>query len=110
MAKTLNETIVENLKYVSGVDGILGKFYYVSDPDELRQAIENWLVNTPDGRTWLDAVGFINKSTVVKVVEQIEANLEQSSQELLTKVQTFKSYVNSKGNQGRETPLVSELR
>jgi hypothetical protein len=42
------------------------------------------------------------------VVEQIEANLEQSSQELLTKVQTFKSYVSSKGGPGRETPLVSE--
>ncbi|MBI2502088.1 MAG: hypothetical protein HYW07_02510 [Candidatus Latescibacteria bacterium] len=110
MAKTLSETIAENLKYVSGVDGILGKFYYVSDPDELRQAIENWLVNTPDGRTWLDSLGFINKSTVVKVVEQIEANLEQSSRDLLSKVQTFKSYVNSKGNQGREAPLVSELR
>ena len=110
MGKTLGETIAENLKYVNGVDGILGKFYYVSDPQELRQAIETWLVGTPDGRAWLDSLGFINKSTVVKVVEQIEANLEQSNQELLTKIQTFKSYVNSKGVQGRETPLVSELR
>jgi hypothetical protein len=110
LAKTLSETIAENLKFVSGVDGILGRFYYVSDPEELRQAIENWLVNTPEGRTWLDGLGFINKGTVVKVVEQIEANLEQSSQELLTKIQTFKSYVSAKGSPGRETPLVSELR
>jgi len=110
LAKTLSETIAENLKFVSGVDGILGRFYYISDPEELQQAVESWLMNTPEGRTWLDSLGFIHKSAVVKVVEQIEANLEQSSRELLTKVQTFKSYVNSKGSQGRETPLVSELR
>lgn len=110
MARTLNETIAENLRYVSGVDGILGKFYYVSDPEELKQAIEHWLLNTPDGRTWLDGLGFISKSTVVKVVEQIEANIEQANLELLSKIQTFKSYVNAKGASGKEAPLVSELR
>ena len=41
MAKELKETIIEHLNYVDGVDNILGKFYYLSDPDQLRQAVEH---------------------------------------------------------------------
>ena len=50
MAQTLAEALAENLKYLDGVDNILGEFYYLSDPDTLRQAIEQWLVHTPEGR------------------------------------------------------------
>ena len=98
MAKNFNEAIADHLKYVDGLDDILGKFYYLSDPGELEQGIENWLVHTSEGRAWLDRLGFINKEAVIKVIEQIETNLEESSRELVTKIQMLRSYVDSKGN------------
>ena len=104
MAKNLNEAIADHLKYVDGLDDILGKFYYLSDPGELEQGIEHWLVHTSEGRAWLDKLGFINKEAVIKVIEQIETNLEESSRELVTKIQMLRSYVDAKGNAGRESP------
>lgn len=104
MAKNLHETIVDHLKYVNGLDDILGKFYYLSDPEELEQGIEHWLVHTSEGRAWLDRLGFINKEAVIKVIEQIETNLEESSRELVTKIQMLRSYVDSKGNIDRKSP------
>ena len=95
MAKELKETIIEHLNYVDGVDNILGKFYYLSDPDQLRQAVEHWLIQSPEGRTWLESLGFIDKGAVVKVIEQIETNLQQSNQDLVSKIQMLKSYMNS---------------
>ena len=97
MANTLGDTILQNLKYVEGVEGILGQFYYLSDPDKLQQAIESWLLHTPEGRAWLDSLGFVNKEAVIKVIEQVEANLEESSRDLVTKIQTLRSYVDAKG-------------
>lgn len=110
MAKTLGETIVESLNYVDGIDDILGKFYYLSDPDKLRQGIEQWLIQTPEGLAWLDSLGFVNKEAVVKVIDQIETNLQQSSRDLVAKIQMLKSYVDSKGPQEEDPPLASELR
>ena len=104
MAKDLNETILEYLRYIDGVDDILGRFYYLSDPEKLKQGIEHWLVHTSEGRAWLDSLGFINKEAVIKVIEQVESNLEESSRELVTKIQTLRSYVDTKGNAGREEP------
>ena len=97
MANTLGDTILQNLKYVEGVEGILGQFYYLSDPDKLQQAIESWLLHTPEGRAWLDNLGFVNKEAVIKVIEQVETNLEESSRDLVTKIQTLRSYVDAKG-------------
>jgi hypothetical protein len=97
LADTLNEAILEHLKYVDGVEGVLGKFYYLSDPEELQQGIGRWLLQTPEGRTWMDGLGFVNKEAVIKVIEQIETNLEESSRELVTKIQTLRSYVDAKG-------------
>ena len=97
MAETLGDTILQNLKYIEGVEGILGQFYYLSDPDKLQQAIESWLLHTPEGRAWLDSLGFINKEAVIKVIEQVETNLEESSRDLVTKIQTLRSYVDAKG-------------
>ena len=97
MANTLGDTILQNLKYVEGVEGILGQFYYLSDPDKLQQAIESWLLHTPEGRAWLDSLGFVNKEAVIKVIEQVEVNLEESSRDLVTKIQTLRSYVDAKG-------------
>lgn len=97
MANTLGDTILQNLKYIEGVEGILGQFYYLSDPDKLQQAIESWLLHTPEGRAWLDSLGFINKEAVIKVIEQVETNLEESSRDLVTKIQTLRSYVDAKG-------------
>ena len=94
MANELRDAITKNLNYVDGVDNILGKFYYLSDPDQLRQAVEYWLSQTPEGRTWLESLGFINKEAVVKVIEQIETNLQQSNQDLVGKIQMLKSYMN----------------
>jgi len=105
LAENLKEAILEHLKYVDGVDGILGKFYYLSDPEEMRQGIEHWLIHTSQGRAWLDGQGFINKEAVIKVIEQIEANLEESSRELVTKIQMLRSYVDAKGNASQEPPL-----
>lgn len=102
LAKDLDETILDHLKYVDGLDDILGKFYYLSDPDELKQGIEHWLVHTSEGRSWLDSLGFINKEAMIKVIEQIETNLEESSRELVTKIQMLRSYVDSKGNVPKE--------
>ncbi len=98
MARTLRETIVEKLKYVDGVDDILGKFYYISEPEELSQSIEYWLLRTPEGRSWLDGLGFVSKEAVIKVIEQIETNLEESNRDLVTKIQMLRSYVDAKGN------------
>ena len=98
MATTLGESIVEKLKYVDGVDDILGKFYYISQPEELGKSIEHWLLHTAEGRTWLGALGFINKEAVIKVIEQIETNLEQSNRDLVTKIQMLRSHVDAKGN------------
>ena len=97
MANTLGDTILQNLKYIEGVEGILGQFYYLSDPDKLQQAIESWLLHTPEGRAWLDSLGFVNKEAVIKVIEQVETNLEESSRDLVTKIQTLRSYVDAKG-------------
>lgn len=97
MAKNLKEVLLGHLKYVDGVDNILGKFYYLSDPEEMGQGIAHWLVHTPEGRTWLDSQGFINKEAVVKIIEQIETHLEESHRELLTKIQMLRSYVGTKG-------------
>ena len=97
MANTLDDTILQNLKYVEGVEGIIGQFYYLSDPDKLQQAIESWLLHTPEGRAWLDGLGFVNKEAVIKVIEQVETNLEESSRDLVTKIQTLRSYVDAKG-------------
>mgnify|MGYP001227452113 CR=1 FL=1 len=97
MANTLGDTILQNLKYIEGVEGILGQFYYLSDPEKLQQAIESWLLHTPEGRAWLDSLGFINKEAVIKVIEQVETNLEESSRDLVTKIQTLRSYVDAKG-------------
>jgi hypothetical protein len=94
LANELRDAITENLNYVDGVDNILGKFYYLSDPDQLRQAVEHWLTQTPEGRAWLESLGFINKEAVVKVIEQIETNLQQSNQDLVGKIQMLKSYMN----------------
>lgn len=94
MANELRDAIIENLNYVDGVGDILGKFYYLSDPDQLRQAVEHWLLQTPAGRTWLESLGFINKEAVVKVIEQIETNLQQSNQDLVGKIKMLKSYMN----------------
>ena len=94
MAKDLDETILDHLKYVDGLDDILGKFYYLSDPDELKQGIEHWLVHTSEGRSWLDSLGFINKEAMIK--------LEETSRELVTKIQMLRSYVDSKGNVPKE--------
>ena len=85
MANTLGEAILEHLKYIDGVEGVLGKFYYLSDPDDLQQGIERWLLQTPEGRAWME------------VIEQIENNLEESSRELVTKIQTLRSYMDAKG-------------
>ncbi|MEC8645801.1 MAG: hypothetical protein VXY00_02390 [Candidatus Latescibacterota bacterium] len=97
MANTLGDTILQHLKYVDGVEGILGQFYYLSDPDQLQQGIERWLLHTPEGRAWMDNLGFVNKEAVIKVIEQIETNLEESSRDLVTKIQTLRSYVDAKG-------------
>ena len=97
MANTLGDTILQNLKYVEGVEDIIRQFYYLSDPDKLQQAIENWLLHTPEGRAWLDSLGFVNKEAVIKVIEQVETNLEESSRDLVTKIQTLRSYVDAKG-------------
>ena len=97
MANTLDDTILQNLKYVEGVEVIIGQFYYLSDPDKLQQAIESWLLHTPEGRAWLDSLGFVNKEAVIKVIEQVETNLEESSRDLVTKIQTLRSYVDAKG-------------
>ena len=97
MANTLGDPILQNLKYIEGVEGILGQFYYLSDPEKLQQAIESWLLHTPEGRAWLDSLGFINKEAVIKVIEQVETNLEESSRDLVTKIQTLRSYVDAKG-------------
>ena len=97
MANTLGEAILQHLKYVEGVEGVLGQFYYLSDPDALQQGIERWLLQTPEGRAWMDGLGFVNKEAVIKVIEQIETNLEDSSRELVTKIQTLRSYVDAKG-------------
>ena len=97
MANTLGDTILQHLKYVEGVEDILGQFYYLSDPDKLQQAIESWLLHTPEGRAWLDNLGFVNKEAVIKVIEQVETNLEESSRDLVTKIQTLRSYVDAKG-------------
>ena len=97
MANTLGDTILQNLKYVEGVEDIIGQFYYLSDPNKLQQAIENWLLHTPEGRAWLDSLGFVNKEAVIKVIEQVETNLEESSRDLVTKIQTLRSYVDAKG-------------
>jgi hypothetical protein len=97
VANTLGDTILQNLKYIEGVEGILGQFYYLSDPEKLQQAIESWLLHTPEGRAWLDSLGFINKEAVIKVIEQVETNLEESSRDLVTKIQTLRSYVDAKG-------------
>ncbi|MBT7307909.1 MAG: hypothetical protein HN842_06805 [Gammaproteobacteria bacterium] len=102
LAKDLDETIHDHLKYVDGLDDILGKFYYLSDPGELKQGIEHWLVHTSEGRAWLDSLGFINKEAMIKVIEQIETNLEESNRELVTKIQMLRSYVDSKGNVPKE--------
>ena len=110
MAQTLAEALAENLKYVDGVDNVLGKFYYLSDPDTLRQAIEQWLVHTPEGRAWLDGLGFVNKEAVIKVIEQIETNLEESNRNLLSKIHSLRSYVDAKGTASGDTPLTAELR
>ena len=98
MTATLGETIIEKLRYVDGVDDILGKFYYISQPEELGKSIEHWLLHTTEGRTWLGALGFINKEAVIKVIEQIETNLEQSNRDLVTKIQMLRSHVDAKGN------------
>ena len=103
LARDLNEAITEHLKYVDGLDDILGKFYYLSDPGKLEQGIEHWLVHTSEGRAWLDGLGFINKEAVIKVIEQIETNLQESSRELVTKIQMLRSYVDSKGNADQES-------
>ena len=108
MAKNLIEAIAEKLKYVDGVDDILGKFYYLRDPEELVQTIEQWLLHTSEGRTWLDRLGFINKEAVIKVIEQIETNLEESNRDLLTKIQMLRSYVDAKGS-AEEAPPISEV-
>ena len=97
MANTLGDTILQNLKYVEGVEDIIRQFYYLSDPDKLQQAIESWLLHTPEGRAWLDSLGFVNKEAVIKVIEQVETNLEESSRDLVTKIQTLRSYVDAKG-------------
>ena len=110
MPKTLAETIAENLNYVDGIDDILGKFYYLSEPDKLRQAIERWLVQTPEGLAWLDSLGFVNKDAVVGVIDQIETNLQESSRDLLTKIHHLKTYVNSKGSAETAAPVGSDLR
>jgi hypothetical protein len=110
LAKDLGETILAYLRYVDGVEGILGKFYYLSDPDDLRQGIEHWLIHTPEGRAWLDGQGFINKEAVLKVIEQIEANLQTSSRELVTKIQMLRSYVHAKGSPPRPSPAPSQSR
>jgi hypothetical protein len=102
LAETLSKTIVEKLRYVDGVDDILGKFYYISQPEELGQFIEHWLLHTPEGRTWLGDLGFINKEAVIKVIEQIETNLEQSNRDLVTKIQMLRSHVDSKGNPDKD--------
>ena len=49
MANTLGDSILQHLKYVDGVEGILGQFYYLSDPDKLQQGIERWLLHSPGG-------------------------------------------------------------
>ena len=102
MSKNLNETILEHLKYVDGLDDILGKFYYLSDPEELKQGIEHWLVHTSEGRAWLDGLGFINKEAVIKVIEQIETNLEESSRGLVAKIQMPRSYGGATGDSAED--------
>ena len=98
MAETLGEVIAEQLKYIDGVDDILGKFYYLNDPDALRHSLEQWILQTPAGRNWLDSQGFIHKEAVTKVIAQVEANLEQSNRDLVAKVQSLRSYVDAKGS------------
>jgi hypothetical protein len=98
LAKDLKETILEQLGYVSGIEGVLGQFYYLRNPEEMVQGVERWLIHTPEGRAWLDSQGFINKEAFIKVIEQIETNLEASSRELVTKIQMLRSYVGAKGN------------
>jgi hypothetical protein len=110
LSNNLAETIADNLNYVDGIDDILGKFYYLSDPDKLRQAIELWLVQTPEGLAWLESLGFVNKEAVVKVIDQIENNLQESSRDLLTKIHNLKSYVNAKGSAENLASVGSELR
>ena len=110
MSTSLSAAIAAKLKYVDGVDDILGKFYYLRDPEELGQSVEQWLLQTSEGRAWLDSLGFVNKEAVIKVIEQIETNLEQSNRDLLTKIQMLRSYVDAKGNPDAEPPLASELR
>ena len=64
--------------------------------------VENWLIHTPEGRNWLEEMGFVNKEAMVQVIAQIESNLAQSNRDLLTKIQTLKSYVEAKGSDGDE--------
>ena len=99
MAKTLREAIAENLKYVEGLDDILGRFYYLRDPEELVRAVETWLLQSPEGRAWLDGLGLVNKEAVIKVIDQIEANLEQSNRDLVAKVRALKGYVDARGGE-----------
>ena len=44
----------------------------------------------------MDSLGFGTKEAVIKVIEQIETNLEESSRDLVTKIQTLRSYVDAK--------------
>ena len=37
------------------------------------------------------------QEAVIKVIEQVETNLEESSRDLVTKIQTLRSYVDAKG-------------
>lgn len=50
LAKAMDETILEHLKYVEGVECILGKFYYLSQPRDLVQAIAAWLEQATEGK------------------------------------------------------------
>ena len=102
MAKNLSEAVIENLNHIEGIDDILGQFYYVREPEELRKALERWLIHTPEGRNWLDSLGFISKEAVIKVIEQIETNLEQTHRDLVTKIQLLRSHVDTQSHPGKK--------
>ena len=106
MNSPLGEKITQHLKYVDGYGDILGKFYYLTDPEDLAHLIENWMTHTPEGRSWIEDLGFVNKEAMVQVIAQIESNLAQSNRDLITKIQTLKTYVESKGS---DEEAVSEL-
>ena len=44
----------------------------------------------------MDSLGLVNKEAVIEVIEMIETNLGESSRDLVTKIQTLRSYVDAK--------------